>query len=121
VPAAPPEGFVGVQTSLRLSVPLFFAPKNGEGRLTWTAGRNASGDLQLRVENRGTRFARLTRIRIRDASGREVAALGGPQYALTGAKRHWDFPGTAHLPSGMELKAIVEMGSARQEFPLQIE
>lgn len=121
VPAAPPQGFVGVQTSLRLSVPLFFAPKTSEGRLAWTAGKSASGQLRLGVENRGTRFARLTRVRLQDKKGREVAELGGPQYALAGATRYWNLPGTTHLAPGTELTAIVEMGSTQQEFPLQIE
>lgn len=121
VPSAPPQGFVGVQTSLRLSVPLFFAPAEAEGKMTWTASRLSNGNIRLQADNVGSRFARITHIALRDKDKREVADLRGPLYVLAGATRYWDMPVSTQASPGKELTAIVEMGSTRQEFPLQIE
>lgn len=120
VPPAPPEGFVGLQTVLRLSIPLFFAPETGRGELAWSA-RSDGGQLQLDANNRGSRFARLTSLRLLDRKGREVASMSGPEYVLAGAARRWTFPAVGQVRKGEKLTAIVEIGSTKHEFELKIE
>lgn len=119
VPSAPPAGFIGLQTALKLDVPLFFAPGNAEGRLEWTVKKTPRG-IALDIENTGTRFARFANIELADHSGRVIAHVKGPQYALAGATRQWNFTGVP-LERGAKLTAIVRMGAVRQEVPLVVE
>lgn len=120
VPPAPPAGFVGLQTALKLDVPLFFAPQNPVGKLEWRAKK--SGDrLSLHINNIGNRFARFGDIALKDGSGRIVARIKGPQYALAGASRQWEFAGLGKLARGTTLTVIADMGAVSQEVPLTIE
>lgn len=120
VPPAAPAGFVGLQTALKLDVPLFFAPENAVGKLEWRLRK--SGDrLSLHIDNIGNRFARFAGIALKDGSGRIIARVNGPQYALSGASRQWDFAGLARLERGAMLTVIADMGAVSQEVPLAIE
>lgn len=91
VPPPPPPGTVGLQTALRMSIPLFFAPAEKAGELDWEVRRVADGKLRLDVHNRGTRFARFTGLRL-SAGRRELMALDGPLYLLAATSRHWILP-----------------------------
>lgn len=120
VPPAPPVGFVGLQTALKLDIPLFFAPQNAVGKLEWRLKK--SGDrVSLHIDNIGNRFARFASIALKDSSGRIIARVKGPQYALSGASRQWDFAGLRQLERGATLTVIADMGAVSQEVPLTIE
>jgi fimbrial chaperone protein len=91
VPPPPPPGTIGLQTALRMNIPLFFAPAEKTGELDWEVRRLADGKLRLDARNRGTRFARFTGLRL-TAGRRELMALDGPMYLLAGTRRHWLLP-----------------------------
>lgn len=91
VPPPPPPGTVGLQTALRMSIPLFFAPAEKSGELDWEVRRLAGGKLRLDVRNRGTRFARFSGLQLA-AGRRELMGLDGPLYLLAVTNRHWILP-----------------------------
>lgn len=91
VPPPPPPGTTGLQTALRMSIPLFFAPSQQTGEFDWKVRRLADGKLDLSAHNRGTRFARYTGLRL--TAGRQpLLQLDGPLYLLAGTDRHWTLP-----------------------------
>ncbi|HEX7027401.1 MAG TPA: fimbria/pilus periplasmic chaperone [Gammaproteobacteria bacterium] len=91
VPPPPAPGTIGVQTALRLSIPLFFAPEKTAEELDWKVQRAANGKLRLTAHNRGTRFARLTGLGL-TAGRHALTQLDGPLYILAGTRRHWLLP-----------------------------
>lgn len=120
VPPAPEPDFQGVRTSLRISLPLFFAPGQGSHALQWTAGIQGTDRLLLHVENRGERFARISVIQLLDGNGETVARIDGPQYVLSGAQRHWRLP--ANTPAlHTDMRIHVEFSSTHEEYPLMLE
>lgn len=116
VPPAPEAGFVGVQTALKLDVPLFFSAEAPRHELVWRA-RRRGGRLHLTAENRGSRYARFTDLRVLDAKSRVIAETRALTYVLTRATRHWEFP-AAGVQQGERLRLVVGSGSRQQELPL---
>lgn len=119
VPPAPPEGFVGLSTALRFEVPLFFAPEKPERRLDWRLTR--TGDkLRLSVRNRGTRFARFSRLALSGRGGKS-AAVKGPLYVLAGATRHWTLPENGTAPGGRTFTLSAESGNEENQHRLKVQ
>jgi fimbrial chaperone protein len=93
VPQAAGPGFTGLQVALRLSVPVFVAPRApAEPQLAWSATRTATGAVTVTVRNQGAAHARLQGFALKTADGR--ATLGEQPalaYVLPGATRRWSF------------------------------
>lgn len=119
VPAPPPPGFVGVQTALKLDVPLFFSPTSSRGELEWHAERNPDGKLELSISNTGTRFARFAEIELQKG-GKATGRMQGPLYVLPGNTRELEFP-ELYVTRGEKYKVVSRMGAARQEVLLVVE
>lgn len=83
----------GPQTVLRYSAPVFAAPQaGGTHRLTASVER-LGADWSLRIDNHGTRHARLADLEYRDASGGRLSIaerLAG--YVLPGQFKTWALP-----------------------------
>lgn len=86
----------GPQTVLRYSAPLFAPPHApGTHRLTASLQRQES-DWLLRIDNQGSRHARLADLEYRDASGKRLPIarqLAG--YVLPGQFKTWPLPARA--------------------------
>lgn len=119
VPPEPAAGFVGVQTALRLDVPLFFLPDAPRDQLVWRAERRG-GNLHLTAENRGNHYTRFAQLRVLDANGRVLAETRSLTYVLAGATRYWTLP-AKDLPRGQRLRLVIGSGSGQQELPLTLD
>lgn len=92
LPGARPPGFFGLQTRLRIDVPLFFAPSSPASELQWRLRRDdESQGLLLTVVNNGNQHARFSGIKLDDPRGEAVGTKGGPIYVLPGARQRWHF------------------------------
>jgi fimbrial chaperone protein len=108
VPSAPPEGFIGVQTVLKFEVPLFFAAAEPTRKLDWRLDRGPGGKLRVSVHNRGTRFARFSRLSLGE---RRIAQVEGPLYVLPGAQRYWTLEGNADTSRTRSFTLTIESGT----------
>ncbi len=103
VPGAAPAGFSGLQVALRLSVPVFVAPSQGQAHadLTWEVHRTADGQIEVTVSNRGNGHAQIIDFEARLPG--EAGAVRGmtAKYVLPGSRANWVLkpPGTA-VPAG---------------------
>lgn len=121
VPSALPEGFVGLQTQLKLDVPLFFTPREPHAEIEWRAVAGAEGTLRLDLTNVGNHFVRFSEISLRDQEGRNIRQVSGPEYALAGAQRSWRFEGLEDARSGSEFVVVAESGAKSKEISLTVE
>ena len=109
VPQAASPDFNGLQVALRLSVPVFVAPRMpAEPRLAWSASRGAGGAVTLVAHNDGASHARLQGFALESADGTviEQPALA---YVLAGATRRWTFEHAAahsEAKSGADLAGV---------------
>jgi fimbrial chaperone protein len=106
----------GVQIRMRYSVPVLVdggLSANDGPILSWTLTR-AADYWQLRVDNRGSRRARISAISLRDAGGqRHQVAQGLLGYALAGRFHIWklEIPASVELGADLEVHAEVNAHS----------
>jgi fimbrial chaperone protein len=92
VPDAPKPGFVGLNTILRISVPIFAAPSNHvAAQVSWHAEKTASGIKVVGV-NDGTAHLQIKHLELRtaDAANAHVGRVV-TDYLLPGQTREWAF------------------------------
>lgn len=93
VPPKPTPGFRGLQVVLRMSLPVFVAPRSGVAKaaLVWGIRRQGEGQAQLTVTNKGTAHAQVSDVSV--AASDSVASVSkvdvGNGYVLPGASRFW--------------------------------
>ena len=93
VPQAASPDFNGLQIVLRLSVPVFVAPRAPAApQIAWAAARGDDGKLSLSARNDGSAHARIHRFSVKTADG-VTTLLDQPElaYLLPGSSRHWTF------------------------------
>jgi fimbrial chaperone protein len=96
VPPTRLEALHGIQTLLRISIPLFVQPAAGvHPQLVWSANRSTDGSLVLSVENVGKQHTRVRRFSV-SAEGHPEPdfVMPTPTYLLPGTKRLWTINGT---------------------------
>lgn len=122
IPPAPAPGFVGVQTVLHMNVPLFYAPRRIVNAYQPRLSRGRDGVIVATVANTGTRFVRISKLRLLDTRGHQVGQRGGPLYVLPGATRHWAFKlkKGASLVSGGSYRLVATVNGEQQSFPLTL-
>lgn len=106
----------GVQTSLRVLVPVFVTPSTGSrSSLSWSATQ-ADGQLTLTAANQGAARERLVNMQL-SAGGRPIGdPLEG--YVLAGGRRIWTVDtGTAPV-SALTLTAEGEYGTVEANVPV---
>lgn len=91
----------GVQFLIRQSIPVFFsAPGIAPAKVAWSASSNGR-KLSLAARNSGTDRQKVSRLLLKDQSGKVLARTDGlAGYVLGGSVRRWDFD----LPSGVALR-----------------
>lgn len=117
VPQAASPGFTGLQVALRLSVPVFVAPRSpAEPQLAWSATRSATGAVTVTVRNQGAAHARLQGFALKTADGGatlvEQPALA---YVLPGASRRWSFDDDATRATAVSGALLAGSGRHRLE------
>jgi fimbrial chaperone protein len=90
VPGPPKPGFTGINTLLKVSVPIFVKPRVPLPELVWTLQRTSDQELRLSVENHGNAHVQIRKF--------AVTASGAPEqgftqdaatYVLQNARKEW--------------------------------
>lgn len=107
VPPAPHSGFVGLQVALRVSIPIFVAPRLGPvaPKLVWRLERHGAKSLKLVADNLGTGHARVTDLslvaRPKGPGLAEITADNG--YVLPHAEHVWNVRPKTRIKTGQTL------------------
>lgn len=91
LPRPPEPGFFGVQTNVKVDVPLFFSPAHPQSDVDWRLSRASANTLVLEAVNEGNRHARFSDLVLNSADGLRIGALQGPIYILPGKRQRWRF------------------------------
>jgi len=97
VPSATRAMGMGIQTLLRMSIPLFVpGSADANPELVWSAAKRPDGKLLLSVENRGNQHVQLRQLSVQvGESAKPDFVLPAPSYVLPGTRRDWIVTGTA--------------------------
>ena len=120
LPMAASPGFVGVRTTVRFDVPLFFAASAEPPKMQWSVSLAADGAARLSAANAGGRFQRLAAVRLVDARGALLAERKGPLYILPGRGMQWPLTTHARLAAGDEVMLETTLDAGTQAHRLQI-
>jgi fimbrial chaperone protein len=115
VPPRPRPGFRGLQVALRMSLPVFVAPRIGIAtpKLAWRIRRLGNGKVSLTVTNNGTAHAQVSDLSLAvSATGSPLAQPAtGNGYVLPGTSRSWEFKLKSRVKHG---QMWVLRGKSRQ-------
>ncbi len=91
VPPPPKAEFRGIQTVLRLSIPIFAVPKAAiSAQLTWQAVRTNDSRLRLIAANRGSAHVQIKSLDVTNSDSAEDYLKGAlPAYLLPNQHREW--------------------------------
>ena len=93
VPPPPRPGFQGLVVALRIGLPIFVQPRQGQSKaaLVWNLDTGSPETLRLKVENKGTAHIQISTIELFRRSEKDaVAEFSGLAYVLSGQARDWD-------------------------------
>ena len=91
VPPPPKPDFNGLQVALRVSLPVFVAPRApATHTLAWSAKSEPDGAVRLTVTNNGNSHVQISDFELRLADDEKpIAHEAGLSYALAGQSREW--------------------------------
>jgi fimbrial chaperone protein len=122
VPPPPKPGFQGLVVALRIGLPVFVAPVQGQAapRMVWKATRLPDNKLELSAMNQGTAHLQVAEISLVAAdTGNNVASYSGLTYVLPDQQRQWAMPLTAPLgASRIRVKAVTDAGNLDADIEL---
>jgi fimbrial chaperone protein len=122
VPAAMPLGFVGVRTTLKMDIPLFFrAAEAAPEQVDWHVLGAADNALELRADNKGARHFTFSHARVTTAGGAVLAEDTGPRYVLAGSQRQWPLTTRSRPAAGTAVTLVVVSGGIEQRFDVVTE
>ena len=120
LPMATADGFIGVRTTVRFDVPMFFAASTAPPQMRWDLSLAADGQARLAATNAGGRFIRLASLRLVDARGALLAERKGPLYVLAGATAQWPLTTHAKLAPGDEVTLEAGLEGSKESHRLKI-
>ena len=90
VPPPLKPGFNGLNTVLKISVPIFIKPRVPAPQLAWTLQRTSDQELRLAVENRGNAHVQIRKFAV-TSSGSDAASFAQDTatYVLPNARKEW--------------------------------
>ena len=98
LPQQPAPGFTGVQMALRIGLPVFVKPQQGEAKanMTWTVARQPDRSLKVAVRNQGNAHVQISDFALY-AAGRDqlIAGESTSSYVLAGQSHEWLLPSSA--------------------------
>lgn len=122
-PPPPKPGFQGLQVALRVGLPLFVQPMQGQARATlvWTLRRSGGDAMQLELHNEGNAHIQVAEVQLLPLTGEQpIATQSALAYVLPGQKRSWEFKvaGTqaAAIGDRVRLKAATDSGSVETQL-----
>ena len=122
VPPPPKPGFQGLVVALRVGLPIFIAPSQGQAapQVTWTASRMPDNKVEITAANTGTAHIQVADITVIAAgTGEQLATYSGLTYVLPDQRRQWVLPLTAPLgASRIRVKAVTDAGNLEADVDL---
>jgi fimbrial chaperone protein len=113
---AAPAG--GLQTLLRISIPVFIVPSKIQEVLSWHVRRDGDGAM-LSVANSGNVHGKIIRIRLSDAAGRDLLRVDTPVYVLPGQRKQWFVPNDPLHAGEMRLRIQTDKGEIEEFLMLE--
>jgi fimbrial chaperone protein len=115
VPPPPKADFNGLQVALRVSLPVFVAPRApATHTLAWTAKSEADGAIRLTAVNQGNSHIQISDFELSlPGDEKPVAHEAGLSYALAGQSREWVLrsrDARSKTATEFRLKAITDAG-----------
>jgi len=95
LPVKPAPGFTGVQVALRISLPVFIKPQNGEAepKATWKVSRVSDKQVKVTVQNTGNAHIQVSDFALYAQGMTEaIASESGSSYVLSGQTHEWVLP-----------------------------
>jgi fimbrial chaperone protein len=90
VPPPPKQGFNGVNTLLKISVPIFVKPRVSSPQLAWTLQRTSDQEVKLSVQNRGNAHVQIRKLAVTAGEASEPGFVQGTAtYVLQNARKEW--------------------------------
>jgi fimbrial chaperone protein len=112
-----------LQVALRVGLPLFVQPTQGQARaaLNWTLTRSGSDVVRLELLNEGNGHIQIAEVQLLPLSGETpVASQSALAYVLPGQRRSWEFKvannQAAALGERLRLKAATDSGSVETQL-----
>lgn len=90
VPGPPKPDFTGINTLLRISVPIIVEPRIPAPQLAWTLERTSDRDMRLAVENHGNAHVQIRKFAVA-LGGSDAASFAQDTatYVLPNARKQW--------------------------------
>lgn len=122
VPPPPKPGFQGLVVALRVGLPVFVAPAQGQAapRIAWKAARLPDKTLELTAANDGSAHIQIAEVTVSPADSTDtVASSSGLSYVLPEQRRSWALPLSAPLAAQrIRVKAVTDAGNLDTEVEL---
>ncbi|MBZ5520713.1 MAG: fimbria/pilus periplasmic chaperone [Acidobacteriia bacterium] len=122
VPMPPKPGFRGVQTVVRVSIPIFAAPKASiSPRLNWQIVRMSDARLKLIATNRGSAHIQIKSLNVTGADSPQGFLKGTPAiYLLPNQQREWLIDDQrAQGTSRIKVLAVTDAGELNEVLEVQ--
>src|SRR5262249_16877335 len=114
VPKPPKPGFTGVQTLLRISIPIFIAPKASVSpKLNWEVVKTDGSNWKLIATNHGSAHIQIRTLDIaNDAVSSAHVNINSPAYLLPNQQHEWLIdPAKIQLLGRVRVVANTDAGS----------
>lgn len=119
LPAAPEEGFQGLQMVMNISLPVFVLPlAKVQPDLAWKAVLDNTGMTRLSVTNSGNAHVKVTDLSLVLADGARSGIKNGSGYVLANQSREWSVDAYAPAGSILNLVAQTDAGELHAEVKL---
>lgn len=124
VPPPPKPGFQGLVVALRVGLPVFVQPTQGQAQaaLVWHASLTSPDSVRVSVENKGNAHIQVSSLEL--FSPHEAQALGthsGLAYVLAGQARVWDLKlrrANVSPSERLRMKVATDAGSISTDLEL---
>jgi fimbrial chaperone protein len=104
----------GLKMSLRVGVPVFVEPRDGESHLEGEILTQPGGRPAVLLRNTGNHFVRAQSVEILDTHGRTLWSGRLPSYLLAGGEHLWQLDLEKALPADMPLRLSIRTESGDQ-------
>jgi fimbrial chaperone protein len=118
VPPPPKPGFNGLNTVLKISVPIFVKPRVSSPQLAWTLQRMSDQEVRLSVQNRGNAHVQIRKLAVTAGEASEPGFVQGTvTYVLQNARKEWVIRNGQLAGAGkLLLQAQTDNGEIREDL-----
>lgn len=117
VPQADVQG-PGLRTLLRVSIPVFIAPKSRQEKLSWQL-KHVGGALLLSAANEGNVHSKINRILLSNADRKDAQQIDKPAYVLPGQRKEWSLANGNIRDGAVLLHIQTDKGEIEEHLTLE--